>query len=416
MPLVFLVGKMIDTIGRRAGAAIVFSIGAASTYCLYTVSGLSSLTVALAFGIFSASAYLPVLNAFTTELFPTERRGDGFAWANNLIGRSGYVLSPIVVGYLAGRSRLGPRDPRDGGLSARDHRTGVSILAGDARAAARGDRGTMIQSDARAPRRQRNAGDILWVWGPALAFTAAIFFGGSTRLSGGGPQISDKVLHAAGFAALCFLYARVAATLVGPGKRAATVAFAGSVLIGAALEVWQAFFRTDRRSSPIFSPTRPARPSRWPYWSPWGAFARGAGKPIRVAREASGPRPRLIVVTDASYGPRSAMVACIESAIERASPGSVMVQLRDREMPIRHRLELGRELSEKCRSTGQFFVVNDRCDLAVLLSADGVHLGEASIAPVDARSVLSPGAWVSCAAHALDTAVPRRWTRCCSRR
>jgi putative MFS transporter len=50
----------------------------------------------------------PVLNAFTTELFPTEYRGDAFAWANNLLGRLGYVLSPFVVGFAAERVGWGP--------------------------------------------------------------------------------------------------------------------------------------------------------------------------------------------------------------------------------------------------------------------------------------------------------------------
>jgi putative MFS transporter len=49
-----------------------------------------------------------VLNTFTTELFPTELRGDAFAWSNNLIGRIGYWLSPIVVGALAQGIGWGP--------------------------------------------------------------------------------------------------------------------------------------------------------------------------------------------------------------------------------------------------------------------------------------------------------------------
>ena len=108
MPLVFYVGKLIDVIGRKPGAALVFGIGAVSTYCLYTFNGLGLLTLALVLGIFSASAYLPILNAFTTELFPTPMRGDGFAWSNNLLGRSGYVLSPLIIGYLAHDFGWGP--------------------------------------------------------------------------------------------------------------------------------------------------------------------------------------------------------------------------------------------------------------------------------------------------------------------
>jgi putative MFS transporter len=48
------------------------------------------------------SAVLPVLNAYTTELFPTDLRSDGFAWSNMLIGRMTQVISPWVLGVLAG--------------------------------------------------------------------------------------------------------------------------------------------------------------------------------------------------------------------------------------------------------------------------------------------------------------------------
>jgi putative MFS transporter len=48
------------------------------------------------------------LNTYTTELFPTEYRGDAFLWSNNLIGRVGYVLSPVVAGQLAGGGGWGP--------------------------------------------------------------------------------------------------------------------------------------------------------------------------------------------------------------------------------------------------------------------------------------------------------------------
>jgi putative MFS transporter len=101
MPLVFMVGKLLDSAGRRPGAAVVFGLGALGVLGSYGFHDKWALTFALVFGIFGASAVLQVLNAYTTELFPTDLRGDAFAWSNNLIGRIGYVASPLVVGYLA---------------------------------------------------------------------------------------------------------------------------------------------------------------------------------------------------------------------------------------------------------------------------------------------------------------------------
>ena len=59
------------------------------------------LTAALALGVFGATAVLPVLSAFNTELFPTTLRGDAMGWANNGIGRIGHVLSPALLGIAA---------------------------------------------------------------------------------------------------------------------------------------------------------------------------------------------------------------------------------------------------------------------------------------------------------------------------
>jgi len=106
MPLLFGVGWLIDRLGRRKGAAVVFSIGGFGLIGCYTLHGFVPLTAALVFGIFSASAYLPILNAYSTELFPTKWRGAGFAWSNNLLGRFGYVAGPYVVGVIVAQTGL----------------------------------------------------------------------------------------------------------------------------------------------------------------------------------------------------------------------------------------------------------------------------------------------------------------------
>ena len=108
MPLVFLAGKLLDLIGRRRGATVIYLLTAVGVACSYSLHGRWPLTIALALGIFGATAVLPVLNAYTSELFPTDLRGDAFAWSNNLLGRIGYVLSPVAVGQAAVHVGWGP--------------------------------------------------------------------------------------------------------------------------------------------------------------------------------------------------------------------------------------------------------------------------------------------------------------------
>lgn len=108
MPLVFMVGKLLDRVGRKRGATLVFMAAALGCFGAYTFDTTALLFVSLVLAVFGASAVLPVLNSFSTELFPTDLRSDAFAWSNNLLGRIGYVLSPIVVGAVASRYGWGP--------------------------------------------------------------------------------------------------------------------------------------------------------------------------------------------------------------------------------------------------------------------------------------------------------------------
>ena len=109
--------------------------------------------------------------------------------------------------------------------------------------------------------------------------------------------------------------------------------------------------------------------------------------------------PRLIAITDRSLATAAETLARFERLARAARPCSVLFQLRDHELSGRERLEFGRALRALCTAAEQWFQVNDRCDLALLLGADGVHLGERSVSAADARRLLGPGAFVSRACH-----------------
>lgn len=101
MPLVFGVGPLLDSVGRRIGAVIVFGLTAFGVFGCYSFHEPWALTASLALAVFGATGVLPVLASFNVELFPTDLRGDAFGWANNGIGRIGHVLSPVFVGIAA---------------------------------------------------------------------------------------------------------------------------------------------------------------------------------------------------------------------------------------------------------------------------------------------------------------------------
>jgi MFS transporter, putative metabolite:H+ symporter len=108
MPLCFLSGRLFDRIGRRPGAVLVYAAVVAGVLGLYGIRAEVPLALAMIVAMVGLTTVLIVLNAFTTELFPTELRGDAFMWCNNLIGRIGYWLSPPIVGVLAEQGGWGP--------------------------------------------------------------------------------------------------------------------------------------------------------------------------------------------------------------------------------------------------------------------------------------------------------------------
>lgn len=88
--------------------------------------------------------------------------------------------------------------------------------------------------------------------------------------------------------------------------------------------------------------------------------------------------------------------------------GCRMVQLREKEWPSGRLLPLARRLRERARRAGVTFVVNDRVDLAVVVGADAVHLGQDDLPPAAARPLLPPGAILGVSTHSLEQAVAAR--------
>jgi thiamine-phosphate pyrophosphorylase len=80
----------------------------------------------------------------------------------------------------------------------------------------------------------------------------------------------------------------------------------------------------------------------------------------------------------------------LEIAQEALAEGVTMLQLREKQAPLREILKQGAQLKALCQQYKVPFIINDRVDVALLLDADGVHVGQDDIPGNEARRLLGP--------------------------
>jgi thiamine-phosphate pyrophosphorylase len=93
----------------------------------------------------------------------------------------------------------------------------------------------------------------------------------------------------------------------------------------------------------------------------------------------------LYVITDSRLGGGRSV---LEQATAAIAGGADVIQLREPTMATADLVDLGRAVRELTNQTNTTFIVNDRVDVALVVDADGVHLGQDDMRPVDARALL----------------------------
>ena len=92
-------------------------------------------------------------------------------------------------------------------------------------------------------------------------------------------------------------------------------------------------------------------------------------------------------------------------AVASALKGGVdILQLREKNMPANKIIELGKKVKLLCAEYGATFIVNDRVDIAYVLDADGVHLGQDDMDIESARKILGNNAIIGISTHAPEQA------------
>ena len=84
---------------------------------------------------------------------------------------------------------------------------------------------------------------------------------------------------------------------------------------------------------------------------------------------------------------------------EAAAGGARVFQLREKDLTDRELIERARKVRRWTRDAGALFIVNDRPDVARLVEADGVHLGQDDLPVAAARRLLGPDAMIGVSTH-----------------
>src|SRR6267143_4575078 len=107
----------------------------------------------------------------------------------------------------------------------------------------------------------------------------------------------------------------------------------------------------------------------------------------------------LYIILDPSVCPARPLVEVLTTAAEA---GASLFQYRNKTASMKEAYVEALALRQAAKKAGVLFIVNDRCDLALAVDADGVHLGQGDL-PLDlARKVMSPDKLIGISTHNPD--------------
>ncbi len=104
----------------------------------------------------------------------------------------------------------------------------------------------------------------------------------------------------------------------------------------------------------------------------------------------------LYLILDPSVHPDRSLVQVLQEAAEH---GVRLFQYRDKSSPMREAYERALALRRAASDAGSLLIVNDRCDLALAVDADGAHLGQDDLPLSYARSLLGPEKIIGISTH-----------------
>lgn len=113
-------------------------------------------------------------------------------------------------------------------------------------------------------------------------------------------------------------------------------------------------------------------------------------------RERAIPLAGLYVILDPSVRPDRPLMEVLNAA---AAAHVRIFQYRNKTASMRDALTEAGPLRSRARELNVLFLVNDRCDLALAIDADGVHLGQSDLPYLKARQLLGGQKYIGLSTH-----------------
>jgi thiamine-phosphate pyrophosphorylase len=108
------------------------------------------------------------------------------------------------------------------------------------------------------------------------------------------------------------------------------------------------------------------------------------------------PLAGLYVILDPTVRPGRPLTEVLDAA---AAGGARIFQYRNKTASMKDAYDEAMSLRTRAKKLGVLFLVNDRCDLALAIDADGVHLGQSDLPYLSARRLLGPEKRIGVSTH-----------------
>ena len=106
-------------------------------------------------------------------------------------------------------------------------------------------------------------------------------------------------------------------------------------------------------------------------------------------------------ITGEKFANGKSNLQCVKEMIEA---GIKIIQYREKDKLHRDKIEEAKKIAKLCRENGVLLIMNDHVDLAVLVDADGVHVGQDDMSIADVRAIIGEGKIVGVSTHSPEQA------------